>query len=265
MSTPGLASSASADGQIRVERDGHRATVTIDRAAKLNALTPEMLDELGAALEQLAGSDARVVVIAAAPARAFCVGADIDRFAGLTPQQMWAVWTRRGHRVFETLARLPQPTIAAIGGHAFGGGLELALACDLRVLSQDARIALPETGLGTVPGWGGTERVTELAGRGRAKELVLTRRQLGAPTALEWGLVTAVAAAGGLDAAVEQLVEAILGGAPFAVQLAKQIIDAAADGAPSAVLEALAGGLTAASAELTEGVAAFRERRSPDF
>jgi enoyl-CoA hydratase/carnithine racemase len=132
-------------------------------------------------------------------------------------------------------------------------------------MADTARLGLPETGLGTVPGWGGTERLTELIGRARAKEVVLARRQIDGPTALDWGAVNCVASGETLDAVVNELVGSLLEGAPLAVQLGKQLIDAAADGAPASVLEPLAAGLTAGSADLAEGVAAFRERRSPTF
>ncbi|MFV0432645.1 MAG: enoyl-CoA hydratase/isomerase family protein, partial [Leucobacter sp.] len=125
--------------------------------------------------------------------------------------------------------------------------------------------ALPEAGLGTVPGWGGTERLTELVGRSRTKEAVFTRKQLTANEALAWGVVNAVSPAADLDDAAERIVGEILESAPIALQLAKQIIDGAADGAPSALLEALASGVAAATNDLGEGTGAFAEKRSPAF
>jgi enoyl-CoA hydratase/carnithine racemase len=213
----------------------------------------------------VAASTARLVIVRTAGEKVFCVGADINHFARLSAAGMWRDWIATGHRALDALANLRQPTIAVIDGLAFGGGLELALACDFRVIAAEARVALPETGLGTVPGWGGTERVTELVGRSRAKELVLTRRQLTGAEALDWGLATAVAPKAELEEALAKLSSDLLGGAPLAVQLGKQLIDAAADGAPSRVLEALAGGLAAATDDLAEGVAAFREKRTANF
>ena len=252
-------------GTVSSKIDGDVATILLDRPDKLNALTLEMLDTLQEAIAAAARSDARVVIVRGAGPKAFCVGADINRFAGLSAVQMWRDWTAHGHRVFDALAALRQPTIAVLHGPAFGGGLELALACDFRVMAAHARIGLPEVGLGTIPGWGGTERLTELVGRARAKEVVLARRFLDADTALAWGVVTSVAPADSLDAAVDDLVAQLSAGAPVAVQLAKQLIDAAADGAPSRVLESLAGGLTSATDDLREGVAAFQRRRDPTF
>jgi enoyl-CoA hydratase len=252
-------------GAVRVERDGPTTTIRLDRPAKLNALTPEMLDQLGTALTDVDRSDARVVLLRGAGDKAFCVGADINRFAPLTAVQMWRDWTATGHRVFDALAGLRQPTVAVLHGATFGGGLELALACDFRVVAAEAKLGLPEVGLGTVPGWGGTERLTDLVGRARAKEVVLARRFLSGELAHTWGVATGVAPRAGLDGAVADLVTQLLGGAPVAVQLAKQLIDAAAEGAPSRVLEALGGGLTSATEDITEGIAAFQQRRDPIF
>lgn len=255
------------DGVVTVtySPDRHTATILVDRAAKLNALTLDLLEQLSAAVRQVSASSARVVLLRTAGDRVFCVGADINHFAGLGAPDMWREWIATGHRAFDALAGLRQPVIAVVDGLAFGGGLELALACDFRVIAREARLSLPEAGLGTVPGWGGTERATELVGRARAKELILARRQLDGGEALAWGLATAAPPKAELEQAVEKLTAELLGGAPIAVQLGKQLIDAAADGAPSRVLEALAGGLTAATADLAEGVAAFREKRSATF
>jgi enoyl-CoA hydratase len=252
-------------GAVRADLDGDVATITLDRPAKLNALTPEMLDALGDAVATVRSSTARVVVLRGAGEKAFCVGADINRFAPLTAVQLWRDWTATGHRVFDALAGLPQPTVAVLHGATFGGGLELALACDFRVVAAEARLGLPEVGLGTVPGWGGTERLTELVGRARAKEVVLSRRFLDGELAHAWGAANSVKPRADLDAAVDELVTRLLGGAPVAVALAKQLIDAAADGAPSRILEALAGGLSSATEDLAEGIAAFQQRREPTF
>ncbi|MBJ7600041.1 MAG: enoyl-CoA hydratase [Candidatus Nephthysia bennettiae] len=264
--TTAAGAQASTPGSVRLHIDGRVATLELDRPAKLNALTPEMLDELARHLEEVeATASVDLVLVRGAGHRVFCVGADIGRFADLGPVEMWRAWTALGYAAFERLARLRQPVIAVLHGDAFGGGLELALAADFRVVAEHARLGMPETGLGTVPGWGGTERLVDLVGRTRAKEVVLARRFLDAATAMEWGLANRVVPAADLASAVEDLAGQLLGGAPVAVQIAKQLIDAAADGAPSRVLEPLAGGLAAATADLTEGVAAFRARRSPNF
>jgi enoyl-CoA hydratase len=254
-------------GSVELSFDDDRriATVMLDRPAKLNALTPEMLEQIRAAVSNVATSGAELVIIRAQPAKAFCVGADIERFAGLAPTDMWRDWTRRGHEIFEALSRLRQPSIAVLGGHAFGGGLELALACDFRIATDNTRLGLPEVGLGTVPGWGGSGRLTKLIGPARAKDMILTRRQLDASTALDWGLLTRVAPAAELEAELDALITSITSGAPVAVQLAKELIDSAAVDGPTSLLEALTGGLTASTSDVAEGVAAFRDRRDPNF
>lgn len=251
-------------GAVTVDIDAATATLTLRRARKLNALTPEMLDQLGDAVEQVRRSDARVVLVRGDGDRAFCVGADINRFADLTSVQMLE-WTERGHRVFDALASLPQPSVAVLHGAAFGGGFELALACDLRVAATTATVGLPEVGLGTVPGWGGTERLVELVGRGRAKDVILGRRTLDADTAHDWGVLNRVCPADQLDQVAADLAEQIASAGPVAIRLAKTIINAAADGAPSRVLEHLAGAVTSSTDDLAAGIAGFRTSTVPQF
>ncbi|MFC9556673.1 enoyl-CoA hydratase/isomerase family protein [Rhodococcus sp. NPDC056960] len=250
---------------VNYSHEGRVATVLIDRPRKLNALSLELLDDLYTELRAIEHSDAQVVLLRTAGEKAFCVGADITQFAHFTPAQMWKRWIAEGHRVFNFLAGLRQPTIAVVDGIAVGGGLELALACDLRIGADTARLGLPETSLGTIPGWGGTERLTDTIGTSRAKELIFTRRQLDADTALSWGLLNAVSDRDGLDSATDQFVDRILEGAPAAVQVSKQLVDAAAAGAPSAVLEALGSGFTAATHDFAVGVTAFQNKTPATF
>ena len=154
-----------------------------------------MLEQLEAILTDLDGDrSVRVVVVTGAGDRSFCAGADIKRFKALQPLDMWAQWTRRGLRVFDHLAKLRQPTIAAVSGNAYGGGFELALACDLRVLADDATLGLTEVGIGALPGWGGTGRLRDLVGAGRAKQLIFTGQPATAEQALAWGIVNQVTA-----------------------------------------------------------------------
>lgn len=245
-------------------RDGLVATLLIDRAAKLNALTLGMLAQLEARLDEIAASAARVVVVRTGGTRVFSVGADIVAFSQLSAPDMWRRWISVGHRVLDRLAAQPQPTIAVVDGLAVGGGLELALACDLRVADRNARLGLPEAGLGTIPGWGGTARLTALVGASRAKELILTRRQVDAATAESWGLVNSVAF-GALDEEVDRYITDLLGSAPIAQQVAKQLVDAAAAGAPAAILESIASGFTAYTQDFSAGVHAFLHKGEPEF
>jgi enoyl-CoA hydratase len=150
-----------------------------------------------------------------------------------------------------------------VDGLALGGGLELALACDLRLLSGGARLGLPEAGLGTVPGWGGTARLVSAVGRSRALDMMLTRRQITADEALNWGLANRVS--DDLDGALDDLLNDLLGSAPIASQLIKKLVDAGIAGGTTSILEGVAGGLASTTTDLREGVAAFREKRSPLF
>jgi enoyl-CoA hydratase len=256
---------STADGTVDFTLAGTTAVITINREKKLNALTPEMLRALLDAVTAAARSGARAVVLRAAGTRAFCAGADIGRFADLSPLDMWRDWTVRGHQAFDAIASLPQPTVAVIHGDAFGGGLELALAADFRVVADHARLGLPETGLGTVPGWGGTQRLTTLIGPARAKLVCLARRPMSAQQAYEWGAATLVAPAAGLDDAAGDLIADLAAGSPVAVSLAKTLIDAAAAGVPARLTEPLAAALTSTTADLREGITAFREKRPTRF
>ncbi|MBF9049710.1 enoyl-CoA hydratase/isomerase family protein [Roseobacter sp. HKCCD9010] len=243
---------------------GPIARLELDNPAKLNAFTPEMLAALEDHCATLdADSSVLGVLLTAAPAKAFCAGADILAWGGLSPADFARHWVRDGHRVFDRLARLSKPTIAVLGGHAFGGGLELAAACDIRVIAPQATLALPETSVGIVPGWSGTQRLLRLLPEPVVKEMALFGRRLDAERALALGFVADVA-----DdplAAAEVIAACLAQTSPRATEVAKYLIHAAADEDRAAVTEALAGGMIAASADKAEGVAAFTEKRKPDF
>jgi len=174
---------------------------------------------------------------------------------------MWSEWIRRGHRIFERLEQARQPVICAIQGFAYGGGLELALACDIRIVTDSARFAMPEVKLGTVPGWGVTNRLPRLIGSARAKQMIFTGEPIGAEVAERWGLANEVVPVTSLSDRVTELAEKIAGNAPVAVQTAKQLIVSPS----SATLESLAAAVNAFSDDAKEGLAAFREKRSPKF
>jgi enoyl-CoA hydratase/carnithine racemase len=254
------------DGNVIVRTDGPVATIELDRPERLNALTLAMLARIDVICAELeARTDVRAVVVRSTSTRAFCAGADVGEWSALGPEGMWRRWIAEGHRVFDRLARLPMPTIASISGVAFGGGLELALACDLRLASTEARFALPETRIGVVPGWGGTARLAALIGTGRAKQMALTGEPVGADEACRWGLVNEVVDATALAPRVRALAARIAEGPRLAVQVTKQLIDGSLPHGPTAALEALAAGFVAGSDDLAEGVAAFREKRLPRF
>lgn len=236
-------------------------TLTLNRPDKLNAIDPEMLAALDRALASLERNDEiRVVLVTGAGDNAFCVGADINAWAALEPLAMWRTWIPAGHRVFERLASLRQPTIAVLNGFTFGGGLELALAADLRIAATDAQLGQPEVTIGTVPGWAGTRRLATLIGVARAKQLIFTGARLDASTAERWGLVNETVPRESLSDRALEMANEIAANAPIAVQLAK----AAIDGRDSAI-EGMAGALAAMTEDGREGVAAFREKRAPRF
>lgn len=256
-------SSAPDVGQVTVDIDATIATICLDRPAKHNALTPEMLAQLEQILIDLdADRTARVVLVTAAGERSFCAGADIKRFKALPPLDMWAQWTRRGHRVFDQLAGLRQPTIAAIAGNAYGGGFELALACDLRILADDATLGLTEVGIGTLPGWGGTGRLRDLVGTGRAKELIFTGEPLSADRALGWGVANQLAPRAEVIPTARALATKIATRAPIAVQMAKQVIDS---GTAYQAMEQISSAATAYTEDAAEGLASFTEKRDPRY
>ena len=249
-------------GEISIEADVV-ATIYINRPAKHNALTPEMLAQLEEILITLdADREVRVVLLTAAGNRSFCAGADIKRFKALPPLDMWAQWTRQGHRVFDCLAGLRQPTIAAVSGNAYGGGFELAMACDLRILADDATLGLTEVGIGTLPGWGGTGRLRDLVGAGRAKELIFTGEPLSAERALSWGVANQLAPKAEVIIAAHALAVKIAEQAPIAVQMAKQAIDA---GDAYAAVEQVSSAATAFTEDAVEGFASFVEKRDPHY
>ncbi|MDE2299042.1 MAG: enoyl-CoA hydratase/isomerase family protein [Burkholderiales bacterium] len=255
-----------ADSFVHFARDGHVATVTVNRPAKLNSLTPTMLDKLEQLARELdADGEVRVVILTGGGDKAFCVGADINEWAALQPLDMWRRWVRRGHQVFDQWARLRQPVITAINGHAFGGGLELAITGDIRIAVENAQFALPEASIATCPGWSGTQRLVRLIGASHAKYLALSGTRLSASAALSSGLVHEVVAADQLSQRSAALAQAMAAQAPVSLQLTKQLINAAADEDAAATLEAIAGALAATTDDAAEGLRGFREKRAPRF
>lgn len=252
--------------RIRFEIDSQIATLTIDRPDKLNALDPAMLDAIDGHLRLLDRStDACVLIVTGAGERSFCVGADIGVWSELEPIDMWRRWVREGAAVFDRLARLRIPTIAALNGYAFGGGLELALACDLRIAADTALLSAPEVKIGTVPGWGGTCRLPGLIGPARAKEMIFTGKRIAADKAERWGLANEVVPAAELTSTVRAWATEIASNAPISVQLAKGAIDGASGTQPCVTLEAMAGALAATTEDGREGIAAYREKRPPRY
>ena len=256
------------DAHVRLERrrrgDATFAEIWLTRPDKGNALTMAMIDRLGAVVAELADDrDTRAVVLRG-QGRFFCTGGDIAAWGGLTPREMGSDWIGRGSDVLTRLAALPQPVVAAITGHALGGGLELAMAADLRIAVTTATLGCPEVSIGIIPGWMGTGRLAELIGPARARHLLLLGTPIPAIQARDWGLVTAVAEdETDLETQLEAWLDRLLANAPAAMALVKRIVGGLhrdlTETHASAAAEA------AATEDCREGVRAFLEKRPPIF
>jgi enoyl-CoA hydratase len=256
---------AMSDRRILAERDGTILTLTLNRPDKLNAIDGAMLDALDQALGEIERDREVRAVILTGAGRAFSAGADIKEWTALTPLEFGRSWGLRGHALFDRLAALPPPVIAAINGIAFGGGLELALCADIRVAGEQARLGLPEVTIAALPGWGGTQRLPRLIGPGRAKRMILTGQPIDAAQAEAWGLVSESVAGDDLLARARELAAQIAANAPLAVQATKRLIDAALPVTPAATLETQAGALCGSTEDAQEGRASFLERRPPRY
>jgi enoyl-CoA hydratase len=252
---------------IDVDVDDGVAVVTINRPEALNAFDGEHLDLLGATIHTLGNERAvRAVILTGAGDRAFSAGADIKTMASLSHAEGLA-FARKGHAVANALERLPQPVVAAVNGYAFGGGCELAIACDIRIASENARFAQPEVGLGIPPGWGGSQRLPRLVGPGYAAEMIFTGRQVHADEALHMGLVTAVHPLDALLTAAREMANRIAKNSPAAVRGAKRLMALAFSGDPGEGLavEIATFGAAFASRDQQEGMRAFIEKRPAAF
>lgn len=237
------------------------ATITVNRPEKLNALDAGVVDELGAAFREAGGNDAvGAVVLTGAGPKAFVAGADIAELAGMTAISAVAV-SAKGQALMDLVEGCGKPVIAAVNGFAFGGGLELALACHLRVFSATAKVGLPEVGLGLIPGYGGTQRLPRIVGRGRALEMILTGDPIDAETALRFGLANRVVAPEALMDECRKLAGTILARGPVAVRLALEAVV----GEEGMGAERRLFGLAASTEDMKEGTGAFLEKRKPAF
>lgn len=240
------------------------ATLALNNPARLNAFTPAMLRQLDAHCAALDGDDTiRCVILCGLGDRAFCAGADINAWADYAPADFARIWVRDGHRIFDRLARLSRPTIAVLQAHAFGGGLELAACCDIRVMAPGATLALPETKVGIVPGWSGTQRLSRLIPMPVLREMAIFGRRVDAARALQLGIAAEVA-----DdplAAALAIAAALHTSSPRAVEVVKYMLNAAAGEDREAMIEALGSGMIAATEDKAEGVASFRAKRKPEF
>lgn len=258
---------ASEYNNILLEKEQSIATVTINRPKSLNALNKETLEEMLSCFREL-GEDrsVKVVIITGAGEKAFVAGADISFMQGLNPDQ-GKVFGRLGHAVTRTIENLPQPVIAAINGFALGGGCELALSCDIRLAADNAKFGQPEVNLGIIPGFGGTQRLPRLVGKGIANELIFSGKIIDAEEAGRIGLVNRVIPQAELMKECRELALMISSRGPTAVRLCKEIINNGMemDLNRACSYEADLFALCFAGEEQKEGMAAFLEKRPPKF
>ena len=252
---------------IKTERKDTILLITIDRPKVLNALNAKTVEEIGRAFSE-ARDDAsiRCVILTGAGEKAFVAGADINELAALTPQAGKHV-SEKGQNVLLQIERFPKPVIAAINGFALGGGCELALACHIRIASEKAQIGLPEVTLGIIPGYGGTQRMARLLGKGKAFELVCSGERIGAAEAEKIGLVNKVVPADQLMSAAEEMARKIAARSPVAVRAAIEAINYGSDMPleEGLLLEATLFGLLCATEDMKEGMKAFLEKRPANF
>jgi enoyl-CoA hydratase len=242
------------------------ATLTVNRPDKLNALNDATIAELGRAIDEVRGRDDIAGLIVTGAGRAFVAGADISELSSQTPTVAKAR-AQAGQHVFRRFETSPKPVIAAVNGFALGGGCELALACHIRIASDKAKFGQPEVKLGTCPGFGGTQRLPRLVGKGRAIQLITTAEMIDADEAFRIGLVNRVVPADDLMNTATEMMQAILANGPLAVALCIEAVDRGLEMSldEGMVLEANHFGLLAATEDMTEGMKAFLEKRTPVF
>lgn len=252
---------------LRYETDGPLGVLTLDRQERLNAISREMVAELADVVAGLETDEAVRVLIVTGAGRAFCAGADIKERAEQAADMAAQRTSQQLSPTFRRLERLRQVSIAAVNGPAAGGGLELAMACDLRIASSGATMALPEVALGILPGAGGTQRLPRLIGPARAKEMMLFGRFVDAETALAWGLVNAVVEPAQLMAEARTWAERLIEAAPLSIAAIKAAVDVAmsADLDVGLEHEQRSSASLAATEDRREGYAAFAEKRKPRF
>lgn len=252
---------------LLVEKRDRVAFITINRPNQLNALNKMTIAELHSALEDANNDEGvRVIILTGSGEKSFVAGADIKEFADFSIAQGGELAQKGQETLFTFIERLSKPVIAAVNGFALGGGLELAMASHIRVASNTARIGLPEVGLGVIPGYGGTQRLAQLVGRGKANEMVFTAGMIKADEALTWGLVNHVVEPAELMAKAEEIAQKIMANSGTAISAAIRAINAGfEDGKNGYDAEIEEFGKCFGTEEFTEGTTAFLEKRKPNF
>jgi enoyl-CoA hydratase len=243
------------------------ALVTINRPQQLNALNAETIQSLHGAMEALRGnSDVQVVILTGSGEKAFVAGADIKEFAAYSKDEGSAM-AGKGHQLlFDYIEQFPKPVIAAVNGFALGGGLELAMACHIRIASENARLGLPEVTLGVIPGYGGTQRLPQLVGKGKAFEMIFSGGMISADEAFKWGLVNHVVSQERLLETAQQMAIKINRNSPNAIKEAIRAVNAGFEaGTNGYEAEIAAFGNCFGTPEFIEGTTAFVEKRKPEF
>ncbi len=241
-------------------------TITINRPDKLNALNKTVIDELQSAVQEVYNNpDIKSAIITGAGTKAFVAGADISGFHGLSKEEGMAL-AKKGQDVFASIEHAPKPIVAAVNGFALGGGCELAMACHFRFCSDNAQFGQPEVNLGLIPGYGGTQRMTRLIGKGRTLELLMSGNMINAATAMQYGLANNVFSQEELLNKTKSILTIINAKAPLAIAKCIECVNTADDGnADGYAKEITAFGECFVTGDMKEGVSAFLEKRKPQF
>jgi len=242
-------------------------TISINRPEKLNALNIETFSEIDHAIKSsVANSEVRLIIITGVGDKAFVAGADIKEFVNFTMEQ-GSELSESGHKILtETIENCPKPIIAAINGYALGGGLEIAMACHLRVASENSKMGLPEVSLGVIPGYGGTQRLAQLIGKGRALDMIMTGKMIDAEQALDYGLINYKTTPEQLMIFTKELIEKILSNSSNAIKHAIKSVNANyQDGLNGFEIEINEFGKCFGTKDFVEGTSAFLNKRKPDF
>lgn len=250
---------------LLVDIENNICTITINRPDKLNAINKTVMDELGKAIDEIyKNPEIKSAIITGSGSKAFVAGADISEFQGLSREE-GLILSQWGHEVFFKIERSSKPIVAAVNGFALGGGCELALACHFMIASENAKFGQPEVNLGLIPGYGGTQRLVQVAGKGRAMEMIMTGKMIGAQEALQYGIVNAVVAPDDLLPKVKELLGMINSKAPIAIANVIACINHFDHTQRGYDFEVQQFGDCFATEDMKEGATAFLEKRKPVF